>query len=306
MKMRHIILVGAATGLLLTSAAASARHDRDDDEERESSGQVRAVDEHRPLKADGRLVISNVAGIIEVEAWNKNEVHLTGHLGEDVEKLEITGDDKSLRIEVKVPRHSVGSQEMDSDLRLKVPAGVRLKASGVSSDVRVRGIKGEADLDSVSGDVVLEAASSRVRAHSVSGEVTVRAPNAAEADVETVSGDLSVTARGEIGAKSVSGDIHVEAVDVKELKAESVSGDVILDIKLVKDAEVRAETLSGDVRLRLPADLDGALEMETFSGELHASGERKFGDTKSYRKDGKGKGLVRLHSFSGDVFVETR
>jgi hypothetical protein len=297
MKMRNAFTL---IGLLLVSSGVQARHDH------ETRDEPRPVDEHRPLKADAKVTVSNIAGLIEVEAWDRNELALTGHLGEDVEKLEITGDEKSLRIEVKVPKTMFGSQDIDTELRLKVPAGVRIKASGVSADVRVRGLKGEADLDSVSGDVAVEVGSARVRAHSVSGDVTVHAPNAAEADAETVSGDLSIIAGGDVGAKSVSGDVRVQARAVKELKAESVSGDLILDLDLGKDADVRAETLSGDVHLRVPAEPEGALEMETFSGELHSPWGKGLADTKSYRHDGSGKGLVRLHSFSGDVIVEKR
>jgi DUF4097 and DUF4098 domain-containing protein YvlB len=294
MKMRLALVLA---GLVLAPPGAWATDDTRDNRE---------VNEHRPLKADARLMVSNIAGTIEVEAWDRNELSLTGTLGEDVEKLEITGDEKSLRIEVKVPEHgNFGSKDIDSDLRLRVPAGVRLKASGVSADVRVHGLKGEIDVDSVSGDVEVDVASKALRAHSVSGDVRVSAPDAT-ADVETVSGDVIVTARKEIEAKSVSGDVHVQARDVEKLKVETVSGDLVLDMNLVKGADVNAETLSGEVHLRLPAEPEGTLEMETFSGELSSAFTRDIGRTKDYRHDGSGSGRVRLHSFSGDVVVEKR
>ena len=36
-----------------------------------------------------RCVISNVSGTIDVRGWDRNEVQVTGHLGEDVERLDV-------------------------------------------------------------------------------------------------------------------------------------------------------------------------------------------------------------------------
>ena len=65
----------------LALAAAPAWADRDDDDGRE-----RTVNERRPLKANAHVDISNVAGMIEIQACDKNELHLTGYLAEQVEK----------------------------------------------------------------------------------------------------------------------------------------------------------------------------------------------------------------------------
>ena len=97
----------------------------------------------RPLKADAHVSVNNVAGRIEVEAWDKNELQITGELGEDVEKLEITGTESSLKVEVKLPRdgHNIDG---DTVLLLKLPAGASLEAEAVSADVSVRGLLGQA------------------------------------------------------------------------------------------------------------------------------------------------------------------
>ena len=130
-------------GLALGSVAAPAR-------DRDRNGELRQVDEHRPLKADAQVEVSNVAGRIEVQTWDKNELHLTGTLSEEVEKLQITGDASHLRIEVKLPKRTrnVG----DTELYLKVPAGISLEAQSVSADIRVDGIKCDLEASSVSGE----------------------------------------------------------------------------------------------------------------------------------------------------------
>ena len=272
---------------------------------REHDGDSRPIDEHRPIKADARLMIRNVAGIIEVDSWGKKELEITGELGPDVEKLEITGNESSMRIEVKLPK---GNEDVDADtrLRIKVPAGVTIEAEGVSADVRVRGMRGPVTAESVSGDVRIDVESATVKASSVSGDVSVDAP-ATDARVNSVSGDVSVRrVKGEVRAESVSGDLHIQASELKSLEAETVSGDLELDLELARDAEVSVETLSGEVRVALPTEPDGQVRVETFSGEIRSPWWTLHEDDKEFRRDGSGKGRLRLHSFSGDIVVHKR
>lgn len=263
----------------------------------------RPVDERRPLKADARVAVSNVAGLIEVETWDKNELHLTGTLSEEVEKLEITGNESRLKIEVKLPQRTKNVE--DTILKLKVPAGVSLEAEGVSADIRVKGLRGEIEAESVSGDIKLDVASKRIKASSVSGDVTLTAP-AEETRVESVSGDVTVRgARGEIRSESVSGDVEVHAREVKVLEAETVSGDFDLDLELARDAKVSVETLSGEVRITLPKLPEGEIDLETFSGGFDSMWPLGNAD-REYNRDGEGSGRLRLHSFSGDIILKKK
>jgi len=289
-------------GLALGAASAGAA-DRE-----------RPIDERRPLKADARVEVSNVAGEITVEAWDRNELHLTGTLSEQVEKLEITGNEARLKIEVKLPKRTRNTE--DTILRLKVPAGITLEADGVSADITVRGIRGDTEASTVSGDVELDVGSKNVEARSVSGDVTVRAP-AAVTRVESVSGDVTVRgARGEVRGETVSGDVEVQAQAARRIQLKSVSGDLELDADLAADAEVEAQTMSGDVRLSVPRLPDVDIDLETYSGEIARSellpgfmGRRHSHDDdegREYSREGKGSGRVRLHSFSGDIVVRKK
>jgi DUF4097 and DUF4098 domain-containing protein YvlB len=267
----------------------------------------RPIDERRPLKANAHVEVSNTAGLIEVETWDKNELHLTGTLSEEVEKLEITGSDARLKIEVKIPDNTRNIQH--TNLHLKVPAGISLDASGVSADVRIRGLKGNVEAASVSGDIEVEVTSKEVEAQSVSGDVTVQA-SAEMTRVESVSGDVTVRGvKGEVRGESVSGDVRVEVISVRRVNLESVSGDLELEIERVieEGVEIELETLSGDVRMSLPALPDVDIDLETFSGGIARSGLLPdLRDSKEYSRSGKRKGDVRLHSFSGDIEVQKK
>jgi hypothetical protein len=52
---------------------------------------------------------------------------------------------------------------------------------------------------------------------------------------------------------------------------------------------------------------DGEIRLETFSGEIRSpwwtTGRDDDDDEREYRRDGTGKGRLRLHSFSGDIEV---
>ncbi len=288
------------------------------------AAESRPIDEHRPLKPDARLTVSNVAGLIEVEAWSKNELHLTGTLAPEVEKLVIEGDASDLTIEVKLPRRS--RRTGDTVLKLKVPAGIKLKAEAVSADIKVRGLKGEVEAASVSGDITLDVASARVEAQSVSGDIVLQAPTT-EARVETVSGDVTLRGgKGEVRSESVSGAVSVEARDVRRLEAKSVSGDLTFDLQLGKGAEVSVETLSGEVEMTLPSLPDIDLDIETFSGDLESAFGSLAGDKprrqhhndeddededederrKHFHRDGSAPGHMHLQSFSGDIVLKKK
>lgn len=267
------------------------------------AGDERPIDERRPLKADARVSVDNVAGLIEVEAWDRNELHLTGTLGAEVKELAISGSESKLDIEVKLPK--ISRNVGPTTLRLKVPAGVSFEADAVSADVRVRGLRGPLDVDSVSGDVTIDAESKRVKVGTVSGDVTVRAP-AEETRVASVSGDVTVRGvRGDVRGESVSGDVTLSGGLLRKLDLETVSGDLDVDAELAADCEVSVETLSGNVRLTVPKLPDGEVDMETFSGDLtsaFAPGVRG----KELHHGGGGKASVSLSSFSGDIELKKK
>ncbi|MBT5220507.1 MAG: hypothetical protein HOI35_16020 [Woeseia sp.] len=51
---------------------------------------------------DGEVVVSNVAGSVEVSGWSRNQVEITGTLGDGVEALIFERDDEIL-IKIKLP-----------------------------------------------------------------------------------------------------------------------------------------------------------------------------------------------------------
>ena len=265
------------------------------------------IDQTRPLDPRGRVEIDNLKGRVEVRAWDRPEVKITGSLGAGVEKLSVEGDRGALHIEVKYPNRANNTEP--TVLVVQVPLQADLEISTVSANIDVHGVAPrELSLESVSGDIVANGAPRRGGISSVSGDIRL-AMNSPSLRAETVSGQLTVQGRldGTIALESVSGDIRLDTLGerARKLSASSVSGDMDLKLGLAEDGEIRMESVSGDLRLRLPANLSAQVSGETFSGDLAAPGAKirkeEFGPGSSFRmRYGAGKGDVRLQTFSGD------
>jgi hypothetical protein len=99
---------------------------------------------------------------------------------------------------------------------VSAPPGAKVNVSAVSSMVKVSGIRGGQHLSTVDGAIASAGSESVVEASSVSGSVRIAPATMGRTRVETVSGDVSVrlpTAAGaEVSYSSVSGALNGESV----------------------------------------------------------------------------------------------
>lgn len=268
-----------------------------------------SVDESWDINADASISIENVAGKIEVEGWNQDKARLTGRLGDSVDELEIEATDSRLKIIVDNRR----SRNVDStELKLMVPRGASVNASGVSADINIYGLKNEkVTASSVSGDVTVDIKSDRVSIESVSGDVSFDGQTD-RISAESVSGDIELSGiTGEISATTVSGDMELQAGLIDNGKLETVSGDLRFTGELNGNARLTAESMSGDVEINLPADQSGMFRAESFSGRIHSDFGKvdyaKFGPGSRLKYTaGDGGAEVRVESFSGNIKLKSR
>jgi DUF4097 and DUF4098 domain-containing protein YvlB len=270
------------------------------------------IDETRPLDPTGRIDIENLKGRIQVRAWDRAEVKISGSLGDGVEKLVVEGDRQHLEVRVRYPKSSGwgGNKSGPTDLQLMVPLRAELEIDSVAADVDVSGVApAKLSIDSVSGDVVVAAAPREVDVESVSGNLRLTV-NSADVHAESVSGDLILRGRmnGEVKTETVSGniDIAVNGERVSELSANTVSGDATIRAALAPKGEIRFESVSGGLLLVLPRDLSAQVRGESFSGILKAPGAKiekpEFGPGSSFStRYGSGDGEIGIETFSGDA-----
>ncbi|HEY6984836.1 MAG TPA: DUF4097 family beta strand repeat-containing protein [Rhodanobacteraceae bacterium] len=273
------------------------------------------INETRSVNADARIDVSNIKGEVTVSGWDKNEVSISGTLGDGAKALSVDGGGGHLTIKVEPPDKqgwfSWGDESRmgDTTLDLKVPHNAEMKIGVVSADVALSGVAGRAlNVNSVSGKLRLDSDAKEVEVDSVSGNVDITG-KAERAHLETVSGNVRARGLGgQVRFETVSGDIDAENGDYHEISAGTVSGDINLRGKPSKDARVEVETMSGDVHLYLPADISGRLHVTTFSGSIRSD----FGKVKEEERGpgssleatlGDGNSRVNLQTFSGDVEV---
>ena len=106
------------------------------------------------VSSDVHVEIYNTSGSIEVDGWSRNDIEITGTLGDSVEELIVEKDSNEVLIRVEVPNRHWG--DIDADLLIKVPEGASLEISTVSADIDVTNVRGEQSLESVSGDIETE------------------------------------------------------------------------------------------------------------------------------------------------------
>lgn len=270
----------------------------------------RAVDESRPLAADGTVEIENISGEITVVGWSGNSVEITGKLESGVEELAISSRGNRLSISVELERHTRNGGS--AYLTIKMPSTANLDIETVSAGISVEGVRGELELESVSGDVEISGETRSLEAASVSGKV-VAVSTSGRSELESVSGDVIVrSATGRIEAAVVSGDIEIEGGTLDILDAETVSGSISSTARPAENGRFSLETMSGTVEMSISPDWNVDYYVETYSGSIRNSigpepkRTDEYGSGKELRfSTGSGGARVTIESFSGSVKLRT-
>ncbi len=228
------------------------------------------VDSRLDADSDGRVIISNLSGSVEVAGWSENEVRVMGSLGDDVEEFIFERSGDTIRIKVKVPDRTWGRKDVSSDLVINVPEGSSLEIGTVSADIDIEGVRGEMDLEAVSGDITVEVFASDVQAESVSGDVEITGTDgSADWDLVSVSGDVSIeNVSGDLDVEVVSGDVDVVDSMLNEADLETVNGDVTFNSGLVDGGRLDIEGVNGSVDVEFTNDVSGRFDIETFNGRI--------------------------------------
>ena len=258
--------------------------------------------------SDGHVDVSNIAGSVTVNGWNRNTVEVTGTLGRNVEELIFERDGDTIEIKVKVPGR--GGRGIESDLRISVPKNSSLDIGTVSADIDVSDVAGEQSLSSVSGDIETDYTGEDLSAQSVSGDVEVSG-NGVAGDVvaSTVSGDVTLfRVSGKVEAESVSGGVVVDEGSFERAELGTVNGDIVFQGKLEKGGRLSIDTVNGGVDVEFDGDVSARFEIDTFNGGIRNCFGPKAERTSKYAPgweleftEGSGSGRVEISTMNGGV-----
>ena len=274
-----------------------------------TAAEARDVDESIDAAADGRVNISNTAGMIEVEGWSKNSVRVTGEVGERVEELIVERDGDVVTVKVKAPKRS--SSRISSNILVRVPEGSSIEVSGVSADITVENVEGEQSLHTVSGDVTTTALAD-VDAGSVSGDIDIDGDGkSAETKANTVSGDVNLdNVSGEVAAEAVSGDVSIIDGVFERVAIETVNGDLDFEAKLESGGRLSATTVNGSVEVVFEGGVSAEFDVSSFNGDIDNCFGPKPKRTSKYTPglhleftEGGGDGTVTISTLNGDIEI---
>ncbi len=268
--------------------------------------------------ANARISISNSAGTVNVIAWDRNEVQVSGHLGNGAKPLAITGSNADLGIKVE-PQTGSGwlnwggdSRMTSTTLELHVPKAASLEIDVVSAPLVIDGIDGgKIEVNTVSGKTRINARTPSLEVDSVSGGIEM-AGHAERAELQTVSGDILAPSLGnEVSLQTISGRIQVGGGPWRKLTLSTVSGDVQLTGGITAQGNVSIDSMSGDVQLQLPGNTSGTLHANSFSGDLRSDfgtpKEPEHGPGSSLdARLGDGRGKITVETFSGDLRIRKK
>jgi DUF4097 and DUF4098 domain-containing protein YvlB len=289
-KVTFRVLVGSA--LLATLATAQARE----------------VDESIDAASNGHVEIINISGSLEVYGWSRDTVEVKGELGAKVEELILERNGDKVLVKVKVPRNN--SNNISSELVVRIPEDSSVEVSTVSADITSEDVEGEQNLKTVSGDVYVKAANSDVSAQAVSGDVNVDGNGAdIETQANTVSGDVEVNnVAGTVSAEAVSGEVIVRDGSFERANLNSVNGEIVFHAELREDGKLSVETVNGDVDILFAGDVSARFDIETFNGDIDNCFGPKAERTSKYAPgwelsftEGGGEGRVTITTLNGDV-----
>lgn len=270
------------------------------------------IDKTVAANPNGNVSISNLVGNVEVTAWNRNEVHVGGRLGEGVTQFAVDKTAGGVDIRVVYPHVSFGHVE-GSHLIVQLPAASHLQINTVSADIAAANLSGPVRLQTVSGDIKLDSKSPNVRAQTVSGDVTIggSAP-AAQVSAQTINGRIQVDGvGGELDASSVSGDIRLHASSpVTSAKVGTTSGDIQFSGALGASGNYDFHSTSGGITLELPAVPAASFDATSFSGDITTNfgpqprRKNEFAPGRAWQfTQGAGNAQVTIATLSGDISV---
>jgi DUF4097 and DUF4098 domain-containing protein YvlB len=146
---------------------------------------------------------------------------------------------------------------------------------------------------------------------SVSYELLVPA-NVDLDSIETVNGDVRIEAvGGDVSASTVNGSLEVSGLSA-DVSLETVNGSVSAEFdRLGEGQRVNAEAVNGKIRLALPEDSNARIEAETVNGSIDADDfglepEKGFVGRDLSGQIGSGGGRISLDTVNGSIRVDKR
>jgi hypothetical protein len=159
-----------------------------------------------------------------------------------------------------------GDQHAYMDVRVRMPAGVRLDLRDSSGDLSVEGLRAGLELTDSSGDIELEDigggieiadSSGDIEARRITSDLTVRSDSSGDIDIAGVEGNVLVRedSSGEIDVRDVTGDAEVGRDSSGDITFDTIGGSARVGAD--GSGGIRANQVRGDFTVERKSNADG-------------------------------------------------
>ncbi len=229
----------------------------------------------------GKLIVEQLAGSIDVIAYDGNEVIVKASFGNKKEhyKDKEKGERQGLK-RIQNSSMKISAEEKDNvvrivneqwnratNLEIKVPSNFSLKLGTVNQgNIAVKGVSGELEISNVNGEITIEDVKGSASADTVNGDIKANF--------------LSVTNGASMAFSSLNGDLEVTFPNsVKaDLKLKSEMGDIFTDFEMEVDKQkpvVDKNTSGGSYKVKIEQWVNGSINgggpemlFKTFNGDI--------------------------------------
>ena len=257
------------------------------------------VDTVVELRRGDRVVVSNVAGDLVIEAWDRDVLEIVGE--DDHPALEVRRGGSRVEIGPEGGRR----RRRSVDAVIRVPQWADVEIVGLSLDVSVRGLEGELRVGNVSGDIRVRDVAGAVDARSIDGTIEIQdARGGVRASSQS---DDVIVARvaGPVEVHSGSGDLVLTDVRSKSVRAETQDGDIDFGGTIADDGSYGFFVHDGDATLALSATTSARVSVSTFDGEFESEFpvvvERFTGGREFEFVLGDGSARIQIEVFDGEI-----
>lgn len=226
------------------------------------------IDKSIDVPSDGKIIIENPRGEVDIKSWDKAQFQVVGELDDLATgyTLKNKGNVTEFIVELPKSRRGWNNKGDGSRLTIYMPKNSELDFTGVNVDVSVAKLYGGASITTVNGDIKANELEGRVQLETVNGDVDAY-KLAGKLFFETVNGDIEDRdSSGELRFNAVNGDIESNTA-ATEIRLENVNGEVDFTIQSLKD--LRLNTVNGEIEVRMQELQEGGrINLDSVSGSI--------------------------------------
>src|SRR5437899_8922080 len=181
-----------------------------------------------------------------------------------------------------------------------------LNLSGVYTDIKVDWAQNEITAETVQGEITVLGGAGNVSLKSVMGAVTLEKARG-RIDLSSVNEEIRATeVSGDITAETVNGGVTLIQIESANAEANTVNGDITYDGTIKDGGRYRFGTHDGDLRVSVPEKANVSVSVSTFNGEFNACFPVQLTGKTKHRFSltlGSGSARLELESFGGDIKI---